>query len=1080
VINSPFLKTKIILPQRPKTLLHRPRLVEFIHEHIGRKLILISAAAGYGKTSLLIDFAHDTELPVCWCSLDESGRDPRVFLEYLAASISHHFPQILEGKLVSLLADSSAGFDTNAILATLINEICKRIPEVFVLLLDDYHYVDESVDANRLLDSFLENLPPNCTILLSSRTMPRLALLGLTAKQEIAGLGSSDLRFTAEEIERLLSEVYKIPIPSEEAKRLMVESEGWITAILLTTHGLWKGLLRTMIEAKRSGEYVYDYLAEQVFNQQGPEVQSFLKRSSILETMDSALCDQLLERSDSTKMLDVLEARNLFVIRTEGEPVAYRYHHLFREFLLAQFQPDEKEALLALHERAGRLLEEGKEWDKAVRQYRAAEAYQEVVRIVEARGRPMIDRGKLDTLAGWIDSLPKEVREEHPALRLLRGKIHGERGELSEAEQLLELAYRSFRAAEDWPHLARTAMEQATVRRFQGRYSEAIEKSREILDLQSRAEIEPRTVAEAHKIFGICQGEIDSLATAEEELRKSLEIYEELGDAFNIGHLCHDVGTAMRRMGRPREADLYYERALSNFETVGNWGRMADVLNDIAVGYYYRGEYQKALQVFRQGLAKALQAMQRSTQAFILTGMGDIYRDLGERQRALELYLKAFEVVRSIDSGFVAVYLMAVMGDVFSEGGESHKAKEILAAGADLAAEQRSKYGLGLIRLSQGISAYRDDDSLLSVDDLQSACQLLEEVGAKRELARAQLHLAYALHSAERSQEAKSALGKALCLSKEAGYDQFFLVEGRRMIPFLRQNLPEHMSQKAANDLLGHIEGFPSEAVLEAVGVSEPEPRLPQIEIRAFGRPKVLLDGKPVSQAEWAGPLVRELFFFVLERGPVPRGEVGLAFWPDYSPGKANSIFHSTMYRLRRAVPPEFVIYDRDADLYLIDPSTEYWYDVHRFEEMLEEATSAEPEAAENLHRQALELWKGDYLGEFSSEWCIPRREELRRKYVNALVRLARLCQKRKNYEEVVTFYRQALQEDPFAEKVHRALMLCYVAAGEPHTSIKHYLVYADYLLEEMGILPMDETVELYDQILHGRLKDPHKHPDWG
>lgn len=1079
MINAPFLETKIVLPERPKNFLHRPRLVEFIHEHVGRKLILLSAAAGYGKTSLLIDFAHDAELPVCWCSLDESVRDPRVFLEYLAASISHGFPQILEGKLASLLADSSAGFDTNTILATLINEIHKRIPEVFVLILDDYHYVDESADTNHLVDSFLENLPQNCTIVLSSRTMPRIAMLTLTAKQEIAGLGSADLRFTADEIEQLLSDAYNISIPSEEAKRLAVESEGWITAILLTTHGLWKGLLQTMIQAKRRGEYVYEYLAEQVFNQQDPEVQSFLKRSSILETMDSALCDELLERSDSTQMLDLVEKRNLFLIRTEGEPLAYRYHHLFRDFLLTQFRLDEKEVLQALHEKAGHLLEERREWDGAVRQYLAAEVYQDVVRILEARGRPMIDRGKLDTLARWIDYLPEEVWQQDPILPLLRGEIHAERGEFSEAERLLELAYRSFRAAEDWPRLARTAMEQATVRRFQGRYSEAIEKSQEILDLESRAEIEPRTVAEAHRVFGICQAMMDSLAVSEEQLERSLEIYEGLGDTFSVGHLCQDLGTVMRRMGRPQEADLYYERALSNFEALGNLGRMADVLNAAAVGYYYRGEYQKALNVFQQGLAMALQAMRPSAQALILTGMGDIYRDLGERKRALGLYSEAFQVARNVNAGFVTVYLMAVMGETFSQEGQSDKAEEILAAGADLAAEQGSKYGLGLIRLSEGISAYRDKDSPLSVDKLESACELLEGAGAKRELARAQFHLAYALHSIGRSGEAKSALRKALALSGETGYDQFFLAEGQQMLPFLRQNLPECMFVKAAHDLLRRIEEFPPAVILEAVGISEPERRLPQMEIRVLGRPKLLLDGRPVSRAEWGGPLVKELFFFILEKGPVTRGEVGVAFWPDYSPGKVNSVFHSTMYRLRRVIPPEFVIYDRDADLYLIDPSMEYWYDAHRYEEILEEATSAGPEAAENLYRQAIELWKGDYLAEFSSEWCIAKREELRRKHVNALVQLARLCQKRNNYQEAATFYQRALQEDPFAEKIHRALMLCYLAAGERHMAIKHYLAYADYLLEEMAISPMKETVDLYDQILHGRLKDPHKHPDW-
>lgn len=1079
MINSPLLKSKTVLPERPKSLLRRPRLVEFIHEHIGCKLILISAAAGYGKTSLLIDFAHDTELPVCWCSLDESDRDPRILLEYLAASVARRFPQILEGNLASLLADSSGGLDTNAILATLINEIYERIPEVFVLVLDDYHYVDESAAANRLVDSFLGNLPQNCTIVLSSRTMPQLSLVALTARQEIAGLGSADLRFTAEEIERLLSQVYNIPIPSEEAKRLAMESEGWITAILLTTHTLWKGLLQTMIEAKRRGEYVYEYLAEQVFDQQGPEVQSFLKGSSVLETMDPTLCDQLLERSDSTRMLDVLGKRNLFVIRTEGEPVAYRYHHLFRDFLLAQFHPNEKEALLALHERAGHLLEEMEEWDGAVRQYLAAEAYQEVVRLVETQGRSMIDRGKLDTLASWIDGLPQEVSQEHPILPLVRGRIHVERRELSEAQRLLDLAYWSFRMAEDWPHLASSAMEQATVRRFQGRYSEALEKCQEVLELQSKTEMDRRLVAEAHRISGICQGEMDSLAVSEEELRRSLEIYEQSGDTFNVAHLYQDLGTVMRRIGRPQEADRYYERALSNFEALGNWGRMADVLNDVAVGYYYRGEYQKALELFQQGLGKALEAMRRPAQALILSGMGDIYRDLGEQQRAVELYLEALQLARSINGGFVTVYLMAVMGDIFAQAGESDKAREILATGADLAEQQGSKYGLGLIRLSEGIWAYRDNDSLLSVDKLRSACHLLEAVGAKRELAKAHLHLAYALHSTERSEEAKSALAKALSLSKETGYDQFFLAEGRKMIPLLRQNLAEYMCAKAANDLLRRIEEFPPPAILEAVGVSEPMRRVPQIEVRALGRPKVLLDGKPISQAEWGGPLVRELFFFILERGPVTRSEVGLVFWPDYSRGKVNSIFHSTMYRLRRVVPPELVIYDRDIDVYLIDPSTECWYDAHRFEEILGEATSAEPEAAEKLYRQAVELWRGDYLAEFSSEWCIAKREELRRKYVNVLVQLARLCQKRKNYQDAVTFYQRALQEDPFAERIHRVLILCYCAAGERHMAIKHYLGYADYLLEEMGISPMDETVELYDQITSGRLEDPYSHPDW-
>ncbi len=198
ILESPRAITKILLPGKRINLLRRPRLINFLHEHIERKLLLISASAGYGKTSLLIDFARDTTLPVCWYSLDASDADPKTFLEYLLASLHRRFPDF-GARTQNLLADPATLRDVDVVIGTLVTEIYETIPGYFILILDDYHAVEESDAINHIVDTFLRLLPENAHLILSSRTLPsKLTLTRLTAQAEIAGLGVNDLRFTAE------------------------------------------------------------------------------------------------------------------------------------------------------------------------------------------------------------------------------------------------------------------------------------------------------------------------------------------------------------------------------------------------------------------------------------------------------------------------------------------------------------------------------------------------------------------------------------------------------------------------------------------------------------------------------------------------------------------------------------------------------------------------------------------------------------------------------------------------------------------------------------------------------------------
>ncbi len=845
---NPVVKTKVVLPSKPSMLLHRPRLVDFIHEHIDRKLILISAAAGYGKTSLLVDFAYDTDVPVCWYSLDPSDADARTFLEHLVASIAHRFPQINQGLLGALLRGQMEAPDPQGLLTLLVNEVQDSVAEYFVLILDDYHFIDASDDVKLALEWLLDHLLDNCCFLISSRTMPRLPILKLTARREVAGLGNDDLRFNAEEIRELLAANYSIFIPEDEAQRLTAESEGWITGILLTTHTLWKGLLQTIIRAKGSGEQVYSYLAEEVFEQQPMEIQEFLKTSSILTVMDADLCNEVLGIENSADILDLIEARNLFVSKLQEETTCYKYHHLFREFLISRFMPSEQARLRELHHRAGQALEERGNLNEAVSHYLSAEAYGDVSRILEASAEKMFDAGKLHTLAGWIDGLPPEELRAHPITQLVRGKIYGEKGDTGRARKLFTSVYRQSKEAGDLGGQAKALVQLASSSRFQGRYEEAIEKSKQVLALASEGELDRQTVAEAYRTHGLCLAYVGNLQQAEAELSKSLALYKEIEDIANVANLYQDIGVVIRQAGRLDVGEEYYREALSIWERLQNSTRTADVLNNLAMVHYYRGEYSTALELLQEALEKVQQAGHRRIEAAVLTSIADVYLDLDQYRRAEQCYIDAAEAARDAEQGFLLLYSLARLGEVYSLGKKWDKARRILEQASNLAEVQGATYNRGLVSLSAGISHYLLGEAKEGVDRLRSACESFELVGANHELARAQFHLAYAFYLGNKWRQAMASLCTSMNLSARSGYDQFFIADGKRMGKFLRQAAQEDEVGDKVASILRRIQelSYP----IRTKRPHRPLPVAPYIEIHAFGRSRVIIDGQPTKESD--------------------------------------------------------------------------------------------------------------------------------------------------------------------------------------------------------------------------------------
>lgn len=1082
----PIVITKILVPGKRSGLYRRPRLLNFLHDHIQRKLILVAAAAGYGKTSLLADFAHDTDLPVCWYALDEGDRDPHVLAEYLIATIRQRFPQFGHRSAALLGTAQTLADNPYPLVSALVNEIYETIPEYFVVVMDDYHLVADSPPIELFLDLFLRYLPDNCHLILASRTMPRLPLLRLAAYREVAGIGNDDLRFTAEEIAGLMRLEFGLEIPPAAAEELARESEGWITGILLTTRAAWRNTLSGLARARGAPEQVFQYLASEVFAGQPEEIQRFLLASSILRQMNPRLCDSILGLADSGRLLEAVERANLFVTRIEEQETWYKYHHLFQGFLQARLRAESGEEFTERHLRAAHYFDAQGNAAEAIYHYFQVQAYDDARRRIAAIAEPTFEAGRLATLSGWIDALPAPVLGEAPELLVMRARIHMARGELHQAERVLDEGERLCAASGDLAGRAQALVYRSMVHAQEGKYRTALDGCRQALDLLSSlgagtetpapdagAAAEgsrrvARLTAAARRNIGVSLWGMGRLAPARRELEQALALYEALGDTYHRAHVHQELASCLRALGNLAGAHLHYQRSRALWEQIGNPAPLSNVLNSMAVGLYQRGEYDKALDLFQQALEKAREATSWRFQGYILAGMGDVHRALRDYEACRQLYNDALDLATRVDDGQLTVYALDALGNTARLRGDRAAALGLLRHAEEEAARHGSDRELGLVRTSLGILLCESGEHEAALEQLGQARSLLENAGARLDLARVRFHLAQTLYAARRWDEALEHLLASLDLSDEFGTDQHLVADGQRALPLL-QYAARRLDDRRVMGLIARIEEFEgwlaSRAGLPPGRGAQGRPP-PVLEIFAFGKGTVFRDASPVTQSDWGAAQARELFFYILAHPNRSKEQIGAVFWPDLSPARMTSTFHATLYRVRRAVGRECILYEDER--YRFNDGLNYRFDVEEFESLLARAdqAGADAEAAAECWRKAIALYRGDYLEDVYSDWAAPQRESLLQRHAGAVIRLAAFLVERGEYGQAAQLYTALLEKDNLREDVHRRLMACYARAGERGKALQHYERLVALLERELAAPPAPETVALHEQIL--------------
>jgi len=452
-----LLSTKLFIPPSRPDLVIRTRLIEQLNAGLHRKLSLISAPAGFGKTTLVSEWVRamggaTSPVAIAWLSLDDGDNDITRFLTYFIAALNQaegRGTTIGEGSLRMLQSPQLPS--TEAILIPLINEIA-NIPEGILLVLDDYHLINAQ-QIHVALSFLLDNIPPQLHLVIATREDPYLPVSRLRARGQLTELRARDLRFTSSEAAEFLNQVMGLNLSEQDIAALETRTEGWIAglqlvAISMKGHKDASALIKSFTGSHR---YVLDYLMEEVLEQQPENVQTFLLQTAVLNRLTGSLCDALTGQGDGQSTLEYLEHANLFIVSQDNERQWYRYHHLFADLLrqrLHQTQPDWVPMLLL---RASVWYEENSFIEEAIEYALRAEEFERAAHLIEENVDLLWQRGEHTKLRRWMAGLPEVLILSKPHLCILHAWDMFTSGHQEEAERCLQAAEKALDDRSDLP-----------------------------------------------------------------------------------------------------------------------------------------------------------------------------------------------------------------------------------------------------------------------------------------------------------------------------------------------------------------------------------------------------------------------------------------------------------------------------------------------------------------------------------------------------------------------------------------------------------------------------------------------------
>ncbi len=1112
-------RSKVTCPALPAVHLHRDGLMKRLNEAVqgsvlredqrraSYKLVLIHAPAGYGKTTLLADFASQSTLPCCWYVLDQTDSDRMTFLTTLLQSIRQRFPDFGH-ELDPLLRGTSSEhanepdheryFETviNALIAAIEHEIDGSL----ALILCNYQEINDLPGVNRLVGQLLQRLPAQCVLLIESRVIPNLDFAPLLAGQRVFGIGVNQLRFTGCEIHRLAQIQGVEPLQDSEAEHLVARFDGWIAGILLGTRlsrlRQLQGDLLTptsteSLESPASLQYLFSYVVNEVFKNH-QELYTFLKEVSILQEMSPALCAALLDISPSqaSAHLQYLEKESLFVTHSgEGDEAIYTCTPILRTLLYEELRREAPERFSALHQRAAHLLSAEKNYSRAISHALEANVYESAAGLIIESAEQMLNEGHAEMLARWIDSFPASTTNRHPRLLLIRANIYLRQANHTRALPLLDAAEKAAQAlasisdplgAYKLPALqAEITITRSRLLFQQGEYEQSLHLCEQMLANLPMDEVLMR--ADVYMRFGMCHILLGQVAEGIAQVQKALQLWgrHTVRRQTADGHSA--LAAAYGMLGNFALAEHHFSRALACWKELEDvWGKID---NTIRFGSckLRQGAFVEAEQAFEEALSLARgPARFQHGEAYALASLGQLYQRREQYERALEMTEEALALSRQLADPLLINSTLGDLAMTYLYMGDAGTAQMLIAEvkiqttlGSPIGYKQAIRdLVYGTIYLYQ--HQYEQAWPYLSASEA-----ILRRAGIKEELLLVLLRLAaYAVTQKKIPEAVRHLEDAATIMAISEGYELLAHQEVRRL-SILHQAIKTSPEFAAARTLFSLESEVPAE-LPPAVQAPPPASQAPapaisvvpqKIAILALGEPTVYLDQEPVTR--WRMARAMELCFYLLNCArPMRKEAIITALWPEVDE-QTTRTFYSTIYYLRQALGDEAVIAAKGGSYALTLEAVyqgDIYYDVAEFEAQLAAGRKARAEENDAQARAAyqamVQLYRGDYVQSFYSDWCSTRRDELRSAYLEAHQQLALIAWRAEELDESILHWQQMLALDNWLEEAHYGLMRCYARQGKRGLALRQYQRCKEVLQEEFATTPKASIQSFYQRLI--------------
>jgi LuxR family transcriptional regulator, maltose regulon positive regulatory protein len=848
----PILATKLYIPPPRPGIVQRPRLIERLNEGLssGSKLTLVSASAGFGKTTLVSEWIAGYGRPAAWLSLDEGDNDPTRFLTYLVAALQTLPPKagggnIGAGALAALQSPQSPS--TESILTTLLNDIT-TILDSFILVLDDYHAID-SKPIDQALTYIVEHQPPQMHLVIATREDPHLPLARLRARGQLTELRAADLRFTSAEAAEFLNQVMGLNLSEVDIVALDKRTEGWIAGLQLAALAM-QGLsmqgrsdAASFIQAfTGSHRFVLDFLAEEVLQRQPEQVRNFLLQTAILDRLCAPLGNAVTEREDGKEMLDALERSNMFLIPLDDQRQWYRYHHLFSDVLQTHLIEAQPGQVLTLHRRASDWFEQNDLPADAIRHALAAKDFERAAGLIELAW-PAAEEGSILSTAwlAWVKVLPEALVHARPVLTLGyayallgRGELEAAEARLQDAEGWLELTdtrsvnpktpsgERIVVDQEQWKSLpAAIAVGHAYIAQARGNIPDTVRYASRVFDLP---EAEPFRHSQASLLLGMthwASGDLQAAGRVFADYTLKLRATGNIPDAISTTVVLADIRLAM---GHLHEAIRTTEQCL---QYVMNQGEpipfdTADLHRELSELYIEQG----ALEAAAQHLQKSKELGEKAelpvwryrwciTQALLNETQGDLDGALTLLDEAESRYIRTpLSNLRPIPA--MKARICVVQGRL-AQAMDWVREQE-LSPDDDLSFLHEFEH-ITLARIL--IDQYQNDWMVPSIHTvnrfLDRLLQAAEEGGRMGSVIEILVIQALAHQTQGKTPLALESLKRALTLAEPEGYFRVFVDEGPPIIALLREAIKHGIAPKYVSQLLsafGKPEGRPARDML--------------------------------------------------------------------------------------------------------------------------------------------------------------------------------------------------------------------------------------------------------------------------